>query len=70
MPSNKIKLSNIKNNDFIFKNVKTCILENLNPKLVIDYSDKPCSYYKDIKLILAHKMYGFPSLDRNGEFGI
>lgn len=70
MPSNKIKLSNIKNNDFIFKNVKTCILENLNPKLVIDYSDKPCSYYKDIKLILAHKMYGFPYLDRNGEFGI
>lgn len=70
MPSNKTNFSDFKKDNFIFKNVKTCILENLNPKLVINYSDKPCCYYNNVKLILAHKMYGFPYLDRTGEFGI
>ena len=50
-----------------FKNVSTCILQHLTPELVINYSNKECSYHGiQPKLILAHKMYGFPYLDTNG----
>ncbi len=53
-----------------FRNIKTCKLNNLQPKLIINYSNIPCSYYNKPKLVLAHKMYGFPYLDYSGIFGI
>ena len=34
------------------------------------FSDIPCSYYGDVKVILAHKMYGFPYFDEKGIYGI
>jgi tRNA1(Val) A37 N6-methylase TrmN6 len=52
-----------------YKNIKTCILNKLDPKLVINYSNKPCSFSGVEKLVLAHKMYGFPYYDK-GEYGI
>lgn len=70
MPSIKNKLSDSQNNEHTFKNIKTCILDKLTPKLVINYSSKSCSFYNEKKLVLAHKMYGFPYLDKEGEFGI
>jgi len=52
-----------------YKNIKTCILNKLDPELVINYSNKPCSFSGVEKLVLAHKMYGFPYYDM-GEYGI
>ena len=53
-----------------FHNVSSCILEDNKPKLVITTTDKPCPYNGITKIILAHKMYGFPYFDKNGEYGI
>jgi hypothetical protein len=30
----------------------------------------PLAYYGEPKLVLAHKMYGFPYYDKTGEYGI
>ena len=40
------------------------------PELIINYSNTPLSFSGVPKLILAHKMYGFPYLDVSGEYGI
>ena len=53
-----------------FKNISTCILNGLQPELVINYTNKPCHYNGKKKLVLAHKMYGFPFYDKKGEYGI
>lgn len=53
-----------------FQNISTCTLDKLKPKLVINYSNKQCSYAGvKPKLVLAHKMYGFPYYDSIG-YGI
>jgi hypothetical protein len=57
-------------NPFPFVNIKSCVLERLNPVLTINYSNIPQSYYGIKKLILAHKMYGFPYFDKHGNYGI
>ena len=72
-PPKNCKISNdIYNIDevYLFKNIRTCLIDRLKPKLVYNYSDKKQSYYKVPKLVLAHKMYGFPYYDKTGEFGI
>ena len=51
-------------------NIKTCYLNGLEPTLVYNWSDGACPYYRVPKLVLAHKMYGFPYLDVSGEYGI
>ena len=65
-----LKLSPILRKDTSYPNIKTCKLNYLQPQLVINYSNIPCSYYSQPKLVLAHKMYGFPYLDYSGIFGI
>ena len=40
------------------------------PQLSIRYSSHPCAYAGVPKLVLAHKMYGYPYLDLTGEYGI
>jgi hypothetical protein len=40
------------------------------PRLSIRYSSRPCAYAGVPKLVLAHKMYGYPYLDLTGEYGI
>ena len=65
-----LKLSPILCKDRSYPNIKTCKLNYLQPQLVINYSNIPCSYFKKPKLVLAHKMHGFPYLDYNGVFGI
>ena len=51
-------------------NITTCILNGLQPTLVFNYSAKPMRFSGVSKLVLAHKMYGFPYLDATGQFGI
>ena len=71
MPSKKINFSQIKTDIYKYPNIKTCKLKDkVNPNLEINYSDKPLPYYNEQKLILAHKMYGFPFLDLHGIYGI
>jgi hypothetical protein len=53
-----------------FSNIRTCKLKNNIPELVIDYSNKQLKYADIPKLVLAHKMYGFPYLDISGNYGI
>ena len=57
-------------NNHKYPNISTCKINNLKPQLVINYSDKPCVFYGKEKLVLAHKMYGFPYYDSIGEYGI
>ena len=53
-----------------FPNISTCILNKLQPQLVINYSNKECVHNNQPKLVLAHKMYGFPYYDVSGVYGI
>jgi tRNA1(Val) A37 N6-methylase TrmN6 len=53
-----------------FPNISTCVLNDLQPQLVINYSNKECVHANQTKLVLAHKMYGFPYYDASGIYGI
>ena len=70
MPKKNIILSCSTSSTHIYPNIHTCTLNGLNPILKITYSDQPLAFYGEMKLCLAHKMYGFPFLDTNGEYGI
>lgn len=71
LPSKDTLISLNKDEQHPFVNIKTCLITEKNkPKLVIEYTNKKQSYHGIPKLILAHKMYGFPYLDELGEYGI
>ncbi len=71
LPNKETKLSLIKDAAHPFPNIKTCVIENnVKPKLVIEYSNIPQNYNGVVKLVLAHKMYGFPYMDASGIYGI
>tara|TARA_Y100000591_G_C21815739_1_gene690627 strand:+ start:253 stop:1707 length:1455 start_codon:yes stop_codon:yes gene_type:complete len=74
MPSKKVSLSEEKSSVNFNQNIHSCILEKSNgdnfPTLVYKYSNIPCVFHNKPKLVLAHKMYGFPYYDKKGEFGI
>ena len=80
MPPNSTVLSIIKTEECQYANITTCILEKSEanskeaitkePQLIINYSNKPLIYNNQPKLVLAHKMYGYPYLDISGEYGI
>ena len=53
-----------------YVNIKSCLLEGLQPTLLINYSDSPQAFQGVKKLVLAHKMYGFPYYDKTGAYGI
>ena len=56
--------------DASYCNIRTCILAQETPMLVYEYSDRPLAFHGQPKLILAHKMYGFPFYDASGTYGI
>ena len=56
--------------EYTYANITTCILNGLQPALVINYSPSPLRFHGVPKLVMAHKMYGFPYLDVAGQFGI
>lgn len=70
LPPKDTILNNNKSENFKYKNITTCKLNGLIPELVINYSNKKLKYSGIPKLVLAHKMYGFPYLDIDGEYGI
>ena len=71
MPSKNTVFSYTQNDPLHpYKNIITCHLNGLQPELVVNYSDQPQAYYGEPKLVLAHKMYGFPYLDSNGTYGV
>ncbi len=54
-----------------YKNIKTTTLNKEKaPELKINYSHEPLAHHGESKLVLAHKMYGFPFLDKEGMYGI
>jgi len=71
MPPKGTFLSPTKTDEYPFPNITTCKLTKYNsPELIINYSIKPLIFDGVPKLILAHKMYGFPYLDISGQYGI
>lgn len=53
--------------------INTCKLVGENkdtPSLIIEYSNIQQAFHGKPKLILAHKMYGFPYIDNEGKYGI
>lgn len=71
MPSKNTALNLYSNETFHFPNIHTTLLVNrIHPSLSIMYSDKPCSFSGEKKLVLAHKMYGFPYFDKHCKYGI
>ena len=53
-----------------FPNIKTAHLEGKDSKLIVEWSATKNKYHGKSKLVLPHKMYGFPFLDRTGIYGI
>jgi len=73
MPSVHSKfIENLYDPNYPYTNVKTCLLEKntLQPTLTMNYSNIPQSFYGVKKIIMAHKMYGFPYYDNKGQYGI
>jgi len=71
MPKKGIELKDIFSLDHPFKNVKTTIInKNKFPELQFRYSNEELIYHGEAKIIMAHKMYGFPYVDKEGEYGI
>jgi tRNA1(Val) A37 N6-methylase TrmN6 len=68
--SKKTKIENNYNENFQYINIKTTILSNNDPQLVINYSNIAQQFINESKLILANKMYGFPFYDISGTYGI
>ena len=70
MPRRHTVISKQESPETPHKNIRTCILQNDRPVLIYEYSNIPLSFSGKKKLILAHKMYGFPYHDKKGEYGV
>ena len=70
IPNKGCIINDVLTTKFIYPNIKTCILDKLSPILVIEYSNISMNYYNIPKLVMAHKMYGFPFIDMSGKYGI
>lgn len=80
MPPAKSEFSIVQKCNYSYKNVKTCIfdpeksetLTKSPPIIIYEYSNIRQAYSvpNKAKLIFAHKMFGFPFLDKSGELGI
>tara|TARA_Y100000741_G_scaffold180458_1_gene137200 strand:+ start:4917 stop:6296 length:1380 start_codon:yes stop_codon:yes gene_type:complete len=70
-PPKKMILSETSGENFIFTNIKTCNLNGLITNIVLNYSNIKSQYCSNKpKLILPHKMYGFPYFDKEGIYGV
>ena len=70
MPSTKTTIEDESDASHNFINIHTCKLNGTTPYLIHKYSNIPCSYHNTPKIVLAHKMYGFPYYDKAGMYGI
>lgn len=71
-PKKDTVLKDIFSLDCPFRNVHTTIIDKKTkcPELQFKYSSEPLSYQDKPKIIMAHKMYGFPYVDKEGLYGI
>lgn len=70
MPTKKAIIGDVKTSDLMYENIHTCILQDKKYKIMKKYSNIKLPYYNQSKLVLAHKMYGIPYLDKEGKYGI
>ena len=70
LPSKKIGFSEMKSEKFKYENIKTCFQKDFKPEFIKMYSDQPCPFYRETKIIMAHGMYGLPFVDEAGKYGI
>jgi hypothetical protein len=70
LPKKGSKFALTKGKSYPYPNIKTCVVDGIQPKLLINYSNSQQAFYGKKKLVLAHKMYGFPYMDASGTFGI
>jgi hypothetical protein len=71
MPKKGIHLKDVYSLNYPFKNVNTTTLNKIKePELQIKYSNDALIFNGVPKIIMAHKMYGFPYIDRDGSYGI
>jgi hypothetical protein len=71
LPKKGVKIIEHPNVKFPFKNVKTTTLnKNKAPELQIRYSNEELPFNNQPKIIMGHKMYGFPYIDKEGSYGI
>lgn len=76
MPQKEIQIIPIeertKENEFLYpyENISTCLLSTLTPYLKKTASSMPLVYHGTPKIVLAHKMYGFPYYDSDGKYGL
>jgi hypothetical protein len=71
MPKRSIILSDTKTTECSYVNIHTTTLNNAKePVLQFKYSNESLAFYNVPKIIMAHKMYGFPYIDTEGNYGI
>ena len=72
-PSKRSMFASEISSEYPYRNINTCILGKFNklkPKLMFNYSSLPQTGNEKVKLVLAHKMYGFPYFDISGVYGV
>ena len=71
MPPAKTSLQSMSDNSHAYPNIHTCLIKNkIHPELSLRYSNIKLAYHGIKKVVMAHKMYGFPYHDKEGEYGI
>lgn len=70
MPPPDVRISTSRTRACSHPNIRTCVLDGSQPKLLIDYSDEKLAFAGVPKLVMAHKMHGLPYIDKEGRFGI
>lgn len=70
MPRRGSMFARVGSDIYTYPNIVTATLDGLSPKLVVNHSTTPQAYHGVPKLVLPHKMYGFPFFDREGVYGI
>jgi len=70
MPPKAVSIAAKRDAVHVHPNIRTTVLDGLDARLIIEYSDKPLAFQGKRKVVMAHKMYGFPYVDLTGEFGI
>ena len=68
--SKRIRFQQTRGAEFQYPSISTCRLVDGVPTLVLEYADAPCFGAGRPKVVLAHKMHGYPYVDSEGTFGV
>lgn len=71
MPKKNTVLKDVFSHEYRLKNIHTTLLnDNKEPILDVKYSKEALMFRGEPKIVMAHKMYGFPYLDKEGIYGV